>query len=99
MNRLIWLGTAVAAIFTVSQVHATPLATLIDTNGTITVDDKQFTYFQLHDVTGQNSTPADPRNLDIHGFTNLLGEHGLRLSPFSVSLSECRIQCRTHLLA
>jgi hypothetical protein len=86
MTRLVWLGAAVAAIFTVSPVHAIPLGTLIDTNGTITVGDKQFTNLQLHDVTGQNSTPADPRNLDVQGFTNMLGEHGLRLSPFSVSL-------------
>ncbi|MEP6888649.1 MAG: PEP-CTERM sorting domain-containing protein [Nitrospirales bacterium] len=86
MTRLVWFGAAVAAIFTVSSVHAIPLGTLIDTNGMITVGDKQFTNFQLHDVTGQNSTPADPRNLQIDGFTNLLGEHGLRLSPFSVSL-------------
>lgn len=86
MTRLVWLGAAVAAIFTVSHVHAIPLGTLIDTSGTITVGDKHFTNFQLHDVTGQNSTPADPRDLQIEGFTNLLGEHGLRLSPFSVSL-------------
>jgi PEP-CTERM motif len=86
MTRLVWLGAAVAAIFTVSPVHAISLGTLIDANGTITVGDKHFTNFELHDVTAQNSTPADPRNLQIEGFTNLVGEHGLRLSPFSVSL-------------
>lgn len=86
MTRFVWLGMAVAALVTVAPVHAIPLGTLIDTNGTITVGDKQFTNFQLHDVTGQNSTPADPRNLDIQGFTNPIGEHGLRLSPFSVVL-------------
>ena len=79
MRRLVWLAATVAAIFTASPVHAIPLGTLIDTNGTITVGDKQFTNFQLHDVTGQNSTPADPRNLQIEGFTNPLGEHGVRL--------------------
>lgn len=86
MTRLVWLGAAVAAIFTVSQVHAIPLGTLIDTDGTIQVGDKHFSNFELHDVTGQNSTPADPRNLQVDGITNLLGEHGLRLSGFSVSL-------------
>jgi hypothetical protein len=63
MTRLVWLGAAVAAIFTVSPVHAISLGTLIDANGTITVGDKHFTNFELHDVTAQNSTPADPRNL------------------------------------
>jgi hypothetical protein len=86
MTRFIWLGAAVAAVFTVSQVQAIPLGTLIDTHGMIQVGDKQFTNFALHDVTGQNSTPADPRNLQIDGFTNLIGEHGLRLSAFSVSI-------------
>ena len=86
MIRLVWLLAAASAVFTVSPVHAISLGTLIDTNGTITVGDKHFTNFQLHDVTGQNSTPPDPRNLDIQGFTNPVGEPGLRLSPFSVIL-------------
>jgi hypothetical protein len=86
VTRFFRLGVAVAAIFTVSQVHAIPLGTLIDTAGTIQVGDKLFSNFLLHDVTAQNSTPADPRNLQINGFTNLLGENGLRLSGFSVVL-------------
>jgi hypothetical protein len=86
MTRLNVLGVTAAVLFIASQAHAISLGTLVDTQGTIQVGDKQFTNFLLHDVTGQNSTPADPRNLDIVGFTNGLGEHGLRLSPFSVSI-------------
>lgn len=87
MIPLIWLGAVLAAVLTVPQhVYAVSLATLIDTQGTIEVGDKRFTNFSLHDVTAQNSTPADPRNLQIDGFTNLLGEHGLRLSSVSVIL-------------
>jgi hypothetical protein len=87
MIPLIWLGAVFAAVLTVPQhIYAVSLATLIDTHGAIEVGDKRFTNFSLHDVTAQNSTPADPRNLQIDGFTNLLGEHGLRLSSFSVIL-------------
>jgi hypothetical protein len=86
MTRFLWFGGVMAALLTVSQVHAITLGTLIDTAGTIQVGDKLFSNFLLHDVTGQNSTPADPRDLQIDGFTNLLGENGLRLSGFSVIL-------------
>lgn len=87
MISLIWLGAALALIFTVPpSAHAVSLGTLIDTHGTIEVGDKQFSNFSLHDVTSQNSTPADPRNFQVIGFTNPLGEQGLRLSPFSVIL-------------
>lgn len=86
MSRLIWLGAAVAIILTVPPAHAISLGTLIDSNGTIQEGDKLFSNFSLHDVTGQNSTPTDPRDLQIAGFTNILGEHGLRLSGFSVAL-------------
>jgi hypothetical protein len=87
MIRFIWLSAALAAVLTIApHAHAVSLGTLIDTHGVIEVGDKQFTNFSLHDLTGQNSTPTDPRNLQIDGFTNLLGEHGLRLSAFSVIL-------------
>src|SRR5215210_9541505 len=87
MMRFIWLSAVLAAVLAApQQAYAVSLGTLIDTHGAINVGDKQFTNFSLHDVTGQNSTPADPRNLDIVGVTNLLGEHGLRLSAFSVIL-------------
>lgn len=86
MTRLLLLSGALAAFFTASPAYAVSLGTLIDTNGTIQEGDKLFSNFSLHDVTGQNSTPTDPRDLQIAGFTNLLGEHGLRLSGFSVAL-------------
>ena len=91
MNRFLWSGWAAAAaagVFIACQVHAIPLGTLIDTGGTIEVGDKLFSNFLLHDVTGQNSMPADPRDLQIVGFTNPMGEHRLRLSS---SPSSCRI--------
>ena len=86
MAHRLWLMVAAAALLTASPVLATPLGTLIDTNGTITVGDKVFSNFSLHDVSALNSTPADPRNLQIDGIINLLGEQGLRVSGFSVSL-------------
>jgi hypothetical protein len=85
--RLLLLGVA-AVVLTVTPAHAVPLSTLVSTDGNIQVGDKQFTNFELHDTTAQFSTPADPGNLDIQGFTNGLGEHGLRISPFSVSIPQ-----------
>src|SRR3982750_561533 len=86
MMRLNLLNAIVAGLVIASQAHAVSLGTLVDTHGAIQIGDKQFTNFALHDVSAQNRTPADPRNLDIVGFTNGLGEHGLRVSPFSVSI-------------
>lgn len=86
MKRRKIFGVVAGVLLVASQAHAISLGTLIDTHGVIQVSDKLFTNFQLHDVTAQNSTPADPRNLTIDGFTNGLGEQGLRLSPFSVSI-------------
>ncbi|HEX2281766.1 MAG TPA: hypothetical protein VHG52_08385, partial [Thermomicrobiales bacterium] len=88
MNRFLWSGAAAALIFTACQAHAIPLGTLIDSAGTIEVGDKLFSNFSLSNVTSQNSIPADPRDLEIEGFTNLLGEHGLLLSGFSVTLPD-----------
>jgi len=88
MVQVILLGAAVAAILTTSDVYAIPLGTLVNTGGTIQVGDKQFANFELHDATAQFSSPVDPGNLDVQGFTNGLGEHGLRLSPFSVSVPQ-----------
>jgi hypothetical protein len=90
VNRFLWSGAAAAVIFTACQAHAVPiqLGTLIDSAGTIEVGDKLFSNFSLSNVTGLNSIPADPRDLQIDGFTNLLGEHGLLLSGFSVTLPE-----------
>ena len=65
---------AAAAVPVVSPAYAIPLSTLVATNGTIQVGDKQFTNFELYDTTAQLSSPADPGNLDIQGFTNGLGE-------------------------
>jgi hypothetical protein len=83
----ILVGTA-AVLLMVTPAFAIPLSTLVSTDGTIQVGDKQFTNFELHDTTAQMSTPADPGNLDVQGFTNGLGEHGLRISPFSVSIPQ-----------
>jgi PEP-CTERM motif-containing protein len=88
MARLILPAVAVVMMLTVTAVHAIPLSTLVATDGMIQVGDKQFTNFELHDTTAQLSTPADPGNLDVQGFTNGLGEHGLRISPFSVSIPQ-----------
>ena len=86
MAQLILL--AAAAVLTVTPAYAVSLSTLVNTDGTIQVGDKQFTNFELHDTTAQFSSPADPSNLDIQGVTNGLGEHGLRISPFSVSIPQ-----------
>jgi hypothetical protein len=73
----------------VKPVQAIPLGTLIDTNGTITEADKLFSNFKLSNVTISDPldlTPDDPRDIEIQGFTNLIGEHGLRLvGPFQAN--------------
>jgi PEP-CTERM motif len=77
----------------IKPVQAVPLGTLIDTNGTITEADKLFSNFKLSNVTVSSLavstvSPSDPRNIDIQGFTNLIGEHGIRLvGPFQVAVT------------
>ena len=68
----------------VTPIQATPLGTLIDTNGTILESDKLFSNFKLSNVTVSSLavstvSPSDPRNIDIQGFTNPGSEHGIRL--------------------
>lgn len=99
MTRLVWLGAAVAAIFIVSQAHAMPLGTLIDTDGTITAGDKHFTNFQLHDVTGQNSTPADPQESPDRRIHESAGRAWPPALTVFRQSSECRVQRGLHLLA
>lgn len=63
----------IAVLAMVGRVEAAPLSDLI--NGTtIQVGGLTFHNFTLHDVTQQNSTPADLLTLDISGITNGLGE-------------------------
>lgn len=73
----------IAVLAMVGRVEAAPLSDLI--NGTtIQVGGLTFHNFTLHDVTQQNSTPADLLTLDISGITNGLGESGLSFGPMSV---------------
>jgi hypothetical protein len=91
--KLFFLPLAILLVLAIhlSGAHAVPLGTLIDNNGTITEGDKLFSNFELSNVTVANPagtvlTPTDPRNIDLQGFTNLMGEHGLRLvGPFQAS--------------
>lgn len=87
MKRLFMLLTVVLALnLQVWPAHAVPLGTLIDTNGQVVQGDKRFTNFELSNITISDPldlTPDDPRDIEIQGFTNLVGEHGLRLvGPF-----------------
>jgi PEP-CTERM motif len=90
MKKLsILLIVVFALALQVTHVRAIPLGTLIDTNGTITEADKLFSNFKLSNVTISDPldlTPDDPRDIEIQGFTNLIGEHGLRLvGPFQAN--------------
>jgi hypothetical protein len=75
----------------VTQVHAIPLGTLIDTSGEILQGDKRFTNFEISNIVVNNPAgtvvrPTDPRDIDIQGITNVIGEHGLRLlGPFQAT--------------
>jgi hypothetical protein len=89
-NLLILLTIVFAALgVPVAHVQAIPLGTLIDTNGTIVEGDKLFSNFTLSNVTISDPldlAPDDPRDIEIQGFTNLIGEHGLRLvGPFQAN--------------
>ena len=90
MKKLFMLLTVVLAFgLQVEPAHAIPLGTLIDTNGQIVQGDKLFTHFALSNVTISDPldlTPDNPRDIDIQGFTNLMGENGLRLvGPFQAN--------------
>ena len=90
MKTLFTLLTVVVAFnLQVTGAHAIPLGTLIDTNGEILQGDKRFTNFELSNITISDPldlTPDDPRDIDIQGITNLLGEHGIRLvGPFQAT--------------
>ncbi len=90
MNKLFMLFTVVLALnLQVGPAHAIPLGTLIDTHGTILESDKLFGNFKLSNVTISDPldlTPDDPRDIQIQGFTNGIGEHGLRLvGPFQAN--------------
>ena len=90
MKSLFMLLTVVLALgLQVRPAHTIPLGTLIDTNGEILQGDKRFTNFELSNITISDPldlTPDDPRDIEIQGFTNLIGEHGLRLvGPFQAN--------------
>jgi PEP-CTERM motif len=86
-RRSLVLALVVAPALVGTQAHAIPLGSLI-AGGTIEVGDKTFTNFEVHDVSAQFSTPADPLDIDVEGFTNAFGEHGLRLSGIGATVSE-----------
>lgn len=65
---------------------AIPLGTLV-AGDTITVGDKLFSNFSVSNVATQNSTPDDPLDIDVVGITNVLGEHGLRLSGIGTAVT------------
>jgi hypothetical protein len=77
----------------VKPAGAIPLGTLIDNNGTIQEADKLFSNFALSNVTVSDPSistisPTDPRNIDVQGLTNGLGEHGIRLvGPFQATVT------------
>jgi len=88
MKRVFMLLTVVLAInLQVWPAHAIPLGDLIDTNGEIVQGDKRFTNFELSNIVINAPTdPGDPELIEIQGFTNLIGEHGLRLvGPFEAT--------------
>jgi hypothetical protein len=85
MKKLFMLLTVVVALnLQVWPAHAIPLGDLIDTNGEILQGDKLFTNFELSNIVINDPiNPSDPELIEIQGFTNLMGEHGLRLvGPF-----------------
>jgi hypothetical protein len=88
MKRVFMLLTVVLAInLQVWPAHAIPLGDLIDTNGEIVQGDKRFTNFELSNIVINAPTnPGDPELIEIQGFTNMFGEHGLRLvGPFEAT--------------
>ena len=90
MKRLfISLAVLLALNLPIKVAHAVPLGTLIDTNGQVLQGDKLFTNFELSNIVITDPldlTPDDPRDIDIQGFTNLDGEHGIRLvGPFQAT--------------
>jgi len=90
MKRLFLLLTVVLALdLQIRPAHAVLLGDLIDLNGEIIQGDKRFTNFELSNIVISDPldlTPDDPRDIDIQGFTNLIGEHGLRLAgPFQAT--------------
>jgi hypothetical protein len=88
MTRSLWiLAAIVVPILAGTQVHAIPLGTLVE-GGIIEVGDKTFSNFEVHDVTAQSSTPADPLTIDVQGITNGFGEHGLRLSGIGAAVPD-----------
>ncbi|MEP6601980.1 MAG: PEP-CTERM sorting domain-containing protein [Nitrospirota bacterium] len=90
MKTLFMLLTVVLALdLQVRPAHATLLGDLIDNNLEILQGDKLFTNFELSNIVISDPadlTPDDPRDVDIQGFTNGIGEHGLRLvGPFQAN--------------
>jgi hypothetical protein len=97
MKKLLMLLTVVWALNLPNMsAHAIPLGELIDTNGEIVQGDKRFTNFELSNIvinSPLNLIPDDPEDIDVQGFTNLLGEHGLRLvGPFQASTTPANSQ-------
>jgi hypothetical protein len=74
------LGAALALAAGAGRAGAAPLGTLLG-GATIDVGSLRFSNFALSDVVQQNSVPADILTLEIAGFTNGLGEAGLRFDP------------------
>ena len=88
MTRSLWiLAAIVVPVLAGTQVHAIPLGTLVE-GGIIEVGDKTFSNFEVHDVTAQSSTPADPLTIDVQGITNGFGEHGLQLSSIGAAVPD-----------
>ena len=88
MTRSLWiLAAIVVPVLAGTQVHAIQLGTLVE-GGIIEVGDKTFSNFEVHDVTAQSSTPADPLTIDVQGITNGFGEHGLRLSGIGAAVDQ-----------
>jgi hypothetical protein len=90
MSKLsIRLAVVLALVLGTQQAWAISLGTLIDTNGEIVQGDKRFTNFELSNITisaPSNLIPDDPRDIDVQGLTNIIGEHGLRLvGPFQAN--------------
>ena len=91
------LTVALAINLQVTPAHAILLGDLVDdANSEIVQGDKRFANFELSNITINsplNLIPDDPRDIDIQGFTNLLGEHGLRLvGPFQASTTPANSQ-------
>lgn len=79
------LVAALGCLALVAPAHAVPLSALVG-GASIEVGDKRFSNFTVHDIAALASIPPNPLTIEVEGITNLLGEHGLRLSGIGAAV-------------